>query len=171
MKINRIYRNRIYRLYFLCLGVALGFALSASTIALGQETTGVLRGQVTDPAGAVIGPAQITVTSAQGQISDAVSDPSGAYQVRGLAPGAYTVTAASPGFAESTSTVTIAARQSKTANIKMQIATEQQQVEVGAEAGPTVSVSPDSNASSIVLTGKDLDALSDDPDELHNELE
>jgi Carboxypeptidase regulatory-like domain len=163
--------NRIYRLYFLFLGVALGFALSACTMALGQETTGVLRGQVTDPAGAVIGQAQITVTSAQGQISDAVSDPSGAYQVRGLAPGAYTVTAASPGFAESTSTVTIAAGQSKTANIKMQIATEQQQVEVGAEAGPTVSVSPDSNASSIVLTGKDLDALSDDPDELQNELE
>ncbi len=31
-------------------------------------------------------------------------------------------------------------------------------------------VDPDSNASAVVLTGKDLDALSDDPDELSDEL-
>ncbi len=35
---------------------------------------------------------------------------------------------------------------------------------------PGVSVDPDSNVSAVVLTGKDLDALSDDPDELSNEL-
>ena len=33
-----------------------------------------------------------------------------------------------------------------------------------------VSVDPDSNVSAVVMTGKDLDALSDDPDELSNEL-
>jgi hypothetical protein len=163
--------NRIHCLYFLFLSVALGLALAASTIAFGQENTGVLRGQVTDPTGAVIPQAQITVTSAGGQTSNATSDASGAYQVRGLAPGAYTVTAASPGFAQYTSTVTVTAAQPRTVNIKMQIPTEQQQVEVGAESGPTVSVSPESNASSLVLSGKDLDALSDDPDELQNELE
>jgi hypothetical protein len=34
-----------------------------------------------------------------------------------------------------------------------------------------LSVDPDSNASSTILTGKDLEALSDDPDELSSELE
>ena len=33
-----------------------------------------------------------------------------------------------------------------------------------------MSTSPESNASAIVIKGKDLDALSDDPDELQNEL-
>ena len=38
------------------------------------------------------------------------------------------------------------------------------------EGGPTVSTDAGSNASAIVLKGSDLDALSDDPDELSNEL-
>ena len=46
---------------------------------------------------------------------------------------------------------------------------EQQQVQVTGDT-PGVSVDPDSNVSAVVLTGKDLDALSDDPDELSNEL-
>ena len=36
---------------------------------------------------------------------------------------------------------------------------------------PESSTSPDANASSLVLSGKDLDALSDDPDELQSELQ
>ena len=34
-----------------------------------------------------------------------------------------------------------------------------------------LSVSPDENAGAIVLSGKDLDALSDDPDELQSDLQ
>ena len=45
-----------------------------------------------------------------------------------------------------------------------------QQVQADSES-PTVGSSPDSNANALVIKGKDLDALSDDPDELLNELE
>src|SRR5208337_4476982 len=38
------------------------------------------------------------------------------------------------------------------------------------EDNPTVSTEASSNANSLVIKGKDLDALSDDPDELQNEL-
>ena len=38
------------------------------------------------------------------------------------------------------------------------------------DESPTVNVEAGGNASAIVLKGKDLDALSDDPDELSNEL-
>ena len=38
------------------------------------------------------------------------------------------------------------------------------------EGGPTVSTDAGANANAIVLKGSDLDALSDDPDELSNEL-
>ena len=46
---------------------------------------------------------------------------------------------------------------------------EEQQVQVK-EDTQGVSTSPDENANSIVIKGKDLDALSDDPDELQSEL-
>ena len=47
---------------------------------------------------------------------------------------------------------------------------EQQKVNVQAE-GPTLDVNPANNASAIVLSGKDLEALPDDPDELLSDLE
>ncbi len=99
-----------------------------------------------------------------------MSDGTGSYQVRGLPAGAYTVNANTAGFAPFTSTVTVTAGQTKTLNIAMQIQMEQQQVQVEADT-PTVDTSPDQNANAVVLKGKDLDALSDDPDELESQLQ
>ena len=45
-----------------------------------------------------------------------------------------------------------------------------QKITVSGEA-PTVSVNPENNASSLVISGKELESLSDDPDELQSELE
>ena len=55
-------------------------------------------------------------------------------------------------------------------DIALSIAVEKQNVEVQEET-PTVDVSPQSSAGTLVLKGKDLDALSDDPDELQSELQ
>jgi hypothetical protein len=137
---------------------------------LGQGPTGTLQGRVLDPSGAVIPQAQVTVTSPAGKTVSTVADAAGSYQVRGLAAGDYTVNATTPGFAPFTATVTVAPGQSKTLNIAMQIQAEKQQVQVEADA-PTVDTSPDQNANAVVLKGKDLDALSDDPDELESQLQ
>jgi Carboxypeptidase regulatory-like domain len=139
-------------------------------ICLAQATGGALQGRVLDPSGAVIPQAQVTVTSSSGKTATAVSDGAGSYTVRGLAAGDYTVNATTAGFAPFTSTVTLAAGQTKTLNIALQIQAEQQQVQVEAEA-TTVDTSPDQNANAVVLKGKDLDALSDDPDELESQLQ
>ena len=54
-------------------------------------------------------------------------------------------------------------------NLALVIAIDQQQVTVtDQDAG--LDTSPDNNAGSIVIKGKDLDALSDDPDQLQDEL-
>lgn len=136
-----------------------------------QAGTGTLKGQVADPSGAVIPQAQVTVTEANGKTAaTATADATGAYVIQGLAPGNYTVTATSPGFAPFTAPVSITAG-SKSLDIAMQIQVEQQQVEVGAGSEPTLSVSAENNASSMVISGKSLDALSDDPDELQDELQ
>jgi hypothetical protein len=156
--------------YLLVIIALLAGVLITPTVVLAQRAAAALQGRVLDPSGAVIPQAQVTVTSASGTTATAVSDGTGSYQVRGLAPGDYTVNATSAGFAPFSSTVTLAAGQSKTLNIAMQIEIEKQQVQVEAEAN-TVDTSPDSNANAVVLKGKDLDALSDDPDELENQLQ
>ena len=155
---------------WLILIVSLLSALAAPKILFGQGATATVQGRVLDPSGAVIPQAQVTVTSPSGKSSSAVSDGTGSYQVRGLPAGAYTVNANTAGFAPFTSTVTVTAGQTKTLNIAMQIQMEQQQVQVEADT-PTVDTSPDQNANAVVLKGKDLDALSDDPDELESQLQ
>ncbi|MBT9332888.1 TonB-dependent receptor [Paracidobacterium acidisoli] len=154
----------------LCLFVALPFLCAASLLA--QNGTGRLRGQVADPSGAVIPNASVTVTSAAGKVAGtATSNGGGAYEVRGIAPGTYNVDVTASGFAPfHAASVTIAAGQSKDLNAALAIEMQEQKVQVEAEA-TQVDTSPDSNASAIVIKGKDLDALSDDPDELQNELQ
>ncbi len=136
-----------------------------------QANAGLIRGTVTDPTGAVIPGAIVNITTPDGHtLASAVSDASGAYQTRNLASGTYIVIVTARGFAPSASkAITIASGQSKQFDVKLEIQVEKQQVVVN-EDTPTVSVDPSSNANSLVIKGKDLDALSDDPDELQNEL-
>jgi Carboxypeptidase regulatory-like domain len=159
------------RLLALCLTTLLLFSgtLSARS-AVAQAATGTLRGQVADPSGAVIPQASLTVTSAAGVSLTGTSDATGQYAISGLAPGQYTVTVQATGFSTFTSPpVRIAPGQTQHLNVSLSIQIEQQQVQVSGDT-PGVSVDPDSNVSAVVMTGKDLDALSDDPDELSSEL-
>ncbi len=65
--------------------------------------------------------------------------------------------------------VTVQASRATVQNLALIIAIDQQQITVS-EQGAGLDTSPDSNAGSIVIKGKDLDALSDDPDQLQDEL-
>jgi hypothetical protein len=115
--------------------------------------------------------ATITITTSAGvTVATATADASGAYQVSGLAPGKYIVLASTEGFAPFASQpIQLAAGQVMRVKISMAMAVEEQSVTVTDES-PAVNVEAGGNASAIVLKGKDLDALSDDPDELSNEL-
>ena len=136
-------------------------------------TTGVLRGHILDQTGALIPGAQITVTTPKGAtVGTGTASAAGTYVVRGLPAGSYIVQVTYNGFAPFVSEpIPLAAGQSKSIEIKMAVETTEQQVVVTDESGPTVSTDADANASAIVLKGSDLDALSDDPDELTNELQ
>jgi len=159
--------------YFCLLSVTLLIAcplfLSAQTPA--ASGTASIHGQVADPSGAVVPNATITVTSAAGTSVTSLSSAAGTYVVRGLTAGTYTINVTAKGFAPfQAQSVSVADGQSKLINAALAIEVEQQQVQVSGEA-QTVDTSPDSNANAIVIKGKDLDALSDDPDELQNELQ
>jgi hypothetical protein len=117
--------------------------------------------------------ATISITNALGvTVRTVTSDASGSFSAAGLPPGSYIVQATVQGFAQFTSkTLALEAGQSMRIDISMAIEGEQQNVVVTDEEGaPQVSTEAGANANAIVLKGKDLEALSDDPDELSNEL-
>lgn len=131
-----------------------------------------IRGQVTDPSGAVVPGATVVVLSTEGKVvGKATSDNGGVYAIHGLAAGTYSVWATAQGFAAfRVANIAVIAGQMKNVNPSMQIQVQKQEVEVQAE-NTTISTAADANASAIVIKGADLNALSDDPDELQNELQ
>jgi hypothetical protein len=141
-----------------------------ATHLLGLAANGSLHGAVTDPSGARVVKATVTVQDTDGHTSAVVSGADGTYVFPQLAPGTYVVTVAAPGLAlAQAQSVTVEAGHATVANLALIIAVDQQQVTVSDQGGG-LDTSPDNNASSIVIKGKDLDALSDDPDQLQDEL-
>jgi len=135
-----------------------------------NTTNGALHGNVTDPDGAVIPGAVITVLSNGKAKAAATSKPDGSYITGPIPAGTYTVVVQANEFSTVTQqNVKLAPAQSLNLNFKLNIQTETQQVVVSAQDN-ALDTNPDSNASAVTITGKDLDALSDDPDELSNEL-
>jgi Carboxypeptidase regulatory-like domain/TonB dependent receptor len=150
--------------------VLLFFVALTPIVARSQQTGAAVRGTVADPENAVIPGATVTFTPASGKPLITQSQSDGTYVLRGVPAGTYTVTVTMQGFASFVkSGVKIAAGQSLTLDTQMTIQEQKQEVNVTTSAAQ-VSVDADSNASATVLKGKDLDALSDDPDELSSEL-
>jgi carboxypeptidase family protein len=147
------------------------FGLLCASALRAQSGTGAVHGQVTDPSGAAVPDATVQVISGT-QNTSTKTGRDGAYEVKGLAPGKYTVKADAKGFDEYQSPeIQIVAGQNQKLALPLSIQVEQQKVEVSAESGAQLSVSPENNAGAIVLSGKDLDQLSDDPDQLQSDLE
>ncbi len=163
----------VFILSILIPATLIGLAASAWAQSQTQSpaTTGTLRGQVTDPSGAVVANAAVAVLVSGGQTHSATTNRSGSYEIGNLAPGKYTVTASAQGFAVFVQNdVDVAAGQVAQFNIALDISVKKEKVNVQEES-PQVDVNPANNASAIVLSGKDLEALPDDPDELQSDLE
>jgi len=136
-----------------------------------QEATGTLRGQVTDPSGAAVVDATVLVTTPSGAATTASTNKEGFYEVKGLAPGKYGVKVIAPGFAAfEKAEVEISAGQTEKLDAQLSIEIQQEKVEV-TDSTTKVDVNPANNAGAVVMQGKDLDALSDDPDEMESELQ
>ena len=136
-----------------------------------QTPVGTLSGVVTDPSGSVISKAAVRLTASSGTSLDTTTNRDGFYEFKALAPGLYTFKAVAKGFALYTKEdLQIIAGQNPPLNIGLLIQIEEQKVEV-TDSSTRVDVDPSSNAGTVVMKGKDLEALSDDPDELQSELQ
>ena len=138
--------------------------------ALAGQAAGRLEGTVTDPSGAVVPHISVSVMARpNGPSRMTTSNGQGIYKISGLVPGQYTVMAKAKGFAPSNKNLTLAAGQTLTLDIHLTIALQAQQVEVRGQA-VHLQVAPESNTSAVVVSGENLNALSNDPDELQNQI-
>lgn len=84
---------------WLVLGLAISLVFLGQTVAFSQEATGDFHGMVTDPSGAAIPDAKVTVTNVATQVSrETVSDRDGSFKVLSLPIGTYRVTVEKEGF-------------------------------------------------------------------------
>jgi hypothetical protein len=147
---------------FVCL-----VALAAS--AAFAQSTGSLRGQVTDPSGAAVPNASVTVTGPANTVKVASADNSGNYVIVGLPGGAYTIRASAPGFTLfEKMNFDLTTGRGSTLDIPLSVEVSKEQVTV--TDTQKIEIDPEKNASAIVLKGEDLDFLSDDPDDLQADL-
>jgi len=153
---------KMTKLLSLLAATALIAAFAAATFGQGRVT---LRGVISDEFGAVIVGATVTISDASGTQKTATTDSGGAYAFTGLAPGKYTIHAGASGFATSEDTeVNVAVGRREPLNITLKIAAIESQVKVAADT--PLSTESSNNANQTVLSGRDLDALPDDPDEM-----
>src|SRR6185503_9700058 len=136
--------------------------LLASLLVAAQQNRGTLRGAITDELGAVIVGANVVLTDATGVQKKTTTNAEGIYTYNGLAAGKYSLTANATGFAPAENKEIDVTAGRQTADITLRVTIEEK---VTVDQTP-VSTEATNNANQTVISGKDLDALPDDPDEL-----
>jgi len=128
------------------------FALAAACLSLllihisgapvrAQSTFGEVIGVVKDPGQGIVPGAQVTLTSVDERTQHtATTDADGAFHFVNLKAGHYELLVTAPGFAEYKITAAqLDARQSLRFDVVLKLASSEQSIEVGSEAGPVIN--------------------------------
>lgn len=120
----------------------IALAIGLASAAFGQATSGTLLGTVTDPSGASIPGAKVSITNdATGITTTAQTNDSGNYVATHLLPGTYTLTFSKDGFQSFIQkNITVSVGTSTSVNAQMQIGSISQHVTVSS-APPTLETS------------------------------
>lgn len=96
-------------------------------------TTGDVTGTVTDPTGAVVANAKVTLKSTEsGSTQVRNTNAQGGYRFPLLSPGLYSIAVAAPGFQSIEKTATLSVGQAVTVNIQLELGSASQTIEVSA---------------------------------------
>jgi len=103
-----------------------GFLFAQTTV-----STGSIFGTVSDPTGGVIGGAKITITNiATGQLIELATNSSGVFNSGALVPGEYKTLVSAKGFDSSAMLLTVLVGNTAALNVKLQIGTEKEVIQV-----------------------------------------
>ena len=146
----------VSRLLLIALLIAIA-SFSPATL-LGQSDNSSITGVVTDPSGAAVGAAAITVISEQtGAEHQTISNKSGFYTIAGLAPGKYTVKVVAPGFDMVTKTNNnLDPAIPATVNVSLVVGKDNESIEITANE---TTLQADSSTLGRVITGSQADNL------------
>ena len=132
--------------------------LAIAGIAVAQTQYGTIYGRVTDPNGAVVPEAKITLTNNATKTSQTVtSDASGAYTFASIVPGDYTITVERSGFSKAQKTFTLNAADRLTKDMKLAVGSEGETITV--EAGGSEQINTTTAEVSHVVTSQQLQTL------------
>lgn len=131
--------------------------------------TATISGVITDETGAIIPGASVAISGAVNRQTVAGDD--GNYIFRGLPRGNYSVTASAPQLMLPQPMKIRLAAGGLVVNLQLKVQSTEQKVSVEDNARDNVSTAAGDNASAVVIRGKDLDALADNPDDLAADLQ
>ena len=137
------------------LGILLVFHLSLS--AQTTASTGSIQGTVTDPSGALVGGAKVTINNkSTGRLITVTTTSAGAYTSGALTPGDYTIRIEAPGFKTTEIPVTVQVGVTASGNAKLQVGQASQVVEVQSSA---IEVNTEQATIQGVLTTQQIENL------------
>jgi hypothetical protein len=133
--------------------------------------SGGLSGRITDESGAVVPGAKVTLTGSDGLAKTATAAGDGSYSFKALPTGEYSLSASAPSLAMEQPVLVKLQSTSQIVNLQMRVVGVEQRVTVQENTGATVNTDPANNAGALVIRGADLQALSDDPEDLQSDLQ
>src|SRR5256884_3629735 len=145
------------------------FLLLSAAPALAQ--TGMLKGVVTDESGGVVAGAKVALTSSSGQLRETVSNKEGFYSLSDVPFGDYVLEASASQLSLPEPATVRLSSGVQILNLQLKVAAVHEQVSVGDQTGAAVTTESAGNASAVVLRGKELEALGDDPEDLAADLQ
>ncbi len=130
--------------------------------------TSSLTGLIKDETGAVVPRAAVAAAGPSGA-KKTMAGADGAYSFVNLQPGEYRISATAPQLATPAPVALVLKPGANTLDLQLKISANAQQLTVTDDAG-TLSTEASNNAGATVIKGADLDALSDDPEDLAADL-
>ncbi len=150
-------RGVFYQVALMLIAMAVMIGLANTAVAQQSLSTGNIQGAVTDPSGAVVPNANVTITNAgTGQVLSVTSNSAGLYNSGSLIPGNYRVRVEAKGFRTSQLPVTVEVGTMATGNIKLELGETSQVVEV---QGSSVQVNTEQATIQGVVTPEQIENL------------